>query len=453
MRASRAFSVYCVLAVAGLATPSSRAHDIPNQRVDRSIQATVTPGRLTIDYEISLTELTLTQDLRSLIGSRPGTERSEWLALYGQVTGPLNAKGFLVAVDGSPIEVASIGYSLVVEEHPRYSFHLEAKIPVQGRLSIRDRNFVSSEGTSRLAIRGRDGVVLEGNDGPTDVDQVPIRAVWELSDAEDRRTKQIEIPYRTSEEESKRPATVEIAATEPPVPAAGRDGRSWGVSRLLDERAHLSWVMLALIALGLGAAHAIQPGHGKTLVTAVALGPDARFYQPALLGLATTLAHISSVLLIAAVLWYTGTSRVGTIHHGLTQVAGFVIAASGFWRLGRHLGGYGEHEIEAVGAVTRDNLGLIGLGLAGGLVPCWDAVGLLVMAAALGRLAAGVGLVLAFSAGMAAVLVAVGCLAWKVKSATIGLDRAPNLAATARAPLRSGPRSDRSLAVRPVGGR
>jgi len=36
-----------------------------------------------------------------------------------------------------------------------------------------------------------------------------------------------------------------------------------------------------------------------------------------------------------------------------------------------------------------------------------------------------VGLVLAFSAGMAAVLVTVGCLAWKVKSATVGLDVAP----------------------------
>ncbi len=179
------------------------------------------------------------------------------------------------------------------------------------------------------------------------------------------------------------------------------------------------------MALGLGAGHAIQPGHGKTLVTAVALGPGARFYQPALLGLATTAAHVGSVLLIAAVLWYTGTSRVGTIHRGLAQAAGFVIAASGFWRLGRHLGGHGEHEIETHGPIERSSLGLIGLGLAGGLVPCWDAVGLLVMAAALGRLAAGVGLVLAFSAGMAIVLVAVGCLAWKLKSAVIGLDRNP----------------------------
>jgi ABC-type nickel/cobalt efflux system permease component RcnA len=183
--------------------------------------------------------------------------------------------------------------------------------------------------------------------------------------------------------------------------------------------------VLALIALGLGAAHAIQPGHGKTLVTAAALGPGARLYQPALLGLATTAAHIASVLLIAAVLWYTGTSRVGTIHRGLAQVAGFVIAASGFWRLGRYLGGHGEHEIEAHAPIERSSTGLIGLGLAGGLIPCWDAVGLLVMAAALGRLATGVGLVLAFSGGMAAVLVALGCLAWKLKSSVIGLDRSP----------------------------
>jgi nickel/cobalt exporter len=413
-----------LMTVAGPAAPSVRGHDIPNQRVDRSIQATVMPGRLEIDYEVGLTELTLTQDLRSLVDWRPVGERSEWLALYGQVTGPMNAKGFLVSVDGSPLVLSSTGYSLSVEEHPRYTFHCETKIPDQGRLSIRDTNFASSEGTSRLAIRGRDGVVIEGYDGPPDVEQVPIRPVWQLSDAEERQTKQIELRYRApttqgSTQSRRRETTVASA------PPSGVEGRSWGVTRLLDESTHLSWVMLLAIAMGLGAAHAIQPGHGKTLVTAVALGPDARFYRPALLGLTTTLAHLSSVLLIAIVLWYTGTSRVATIHRGLTQVAGFAIASAGLWRLGRHLAGYGEHEFETLGTVNQSNLGLVGLGLAGGLVPCWDAVGLLVIAAALGRLAAGVGLVLAFSAGMAAVLVVVGGLAWKLKSATVGLDGAP----------------------------
>ena len=50
-------------------------------------------------------------------------------------------------------------------------------------------------------------------------------------------------------------------------------------------------------------------------------------------------------------------------------------------------------------------------------------MGLIILAATLGRLAVGVGLALAFSAGMALVLVAVGCLAWKIKSAALDLSR------------------------------
>jgi ABC-type nickel/cobalt efflux system permease component RcnA len=434
-----------LLPIAGLALAvasgaSVHAHDIPNQRVDRSIQVTLTPGRLLIEYEVGLTELTLTQDLRSLVGVRPGAERSEWLALYGEVTGPLNARGFLVSVDGAPVAMACAGYRLAVEEHPRYTFQLEAGVPAAGSLAIRDTNFVSSEGTSRLAIRGRGGVVIQGDDGPPDVETVPIRPVWDLSDAEERRTKQVEVRYRAtaappatpaigaaSDGGRTAPARLAVEEARPQSPEVGGAGHAWVLSRLLDRGSRLPWGVLAMIALGLGAAHAIQPGHGKTLVTAAAMGPDARFYHPALLGLATTAAHVGSVLLIAAALWYTGTSRVGTIHLGLAQAAGFVIAASGLWRLGRHLGGHGEHEVEvgAHGAVGRSPMGLIGLGLAGGLVPCWDAVGLLVMAAALGRLAAGVGLVLAFSAGMAIVLVTVGCLAWKLRSSVAGLDGNP----------------------------
>jgi cytochrome c biogenesis protein CcdA len=44
------------------------------------------------------------------------------------------------------------------------------------------------------------------------------------------------------------------------------------------------------------------------------------------------------------------------------------------------------------------------------------------MAAAVGRLAAGVGLVVAFSLGMAVVLVSVGVLAMKLKTAAFGFE-------------------------------
>ena len=421
------------LAAIIVALPAARSHDIPNQRVDRSIQVTLTPGRIQVDYEVSLSELTLTQDLRALIGTLPAGDRAAWLARYAQVTGPLNAKGLLVTVDGKPISVSGDRYDQVVEEHPRYTFHFDGTIPEQGRLTVRDRNYVSSEGTSRLAVRGRGGVMVTGDDLPADVEQISIRPVWQLTDDEERRTKQVEVRFVS--------ATTEVATTPAVRPAPAVDARVAGhdehtmtgssqrsrmirFSELLDVVGQSSWIILALLAVGLGAAHAIQPGHGKTLVTAAALGPQARLYQPVLLGMATTLTHMGSVLLVALALWFTGATRVGTIHQGLSRVAGFAIAAAGLWRVGRYLGGHDEHEVVEHRTGGMSHIEVLGLGVAGGLVPCWDAVGLVVLAAALGRLGEGVALVFAFSAGMALVLIAVGWLAWKFKSTVVGLERA-----------------------------
>ena len=304
---------------------SAWPHDIPNQRVDRSTQATVRPGKLEIDYEVSLTELTLTQDLRALIGSLPGGERSEWLARYGEVTGPLNAKGFLVSCNGQPVTLSVRDFKLVVEEHPRYTFHMVGDLPESGRLSIQDTNYASSEGTSRLAVRGRDGVQIEGDTLPEDVEQITIRPVWQLGDEEERRTRQTEISFRTTRTgavdtiaRSVSPATSgSVTANEPPeLPqrvnqdSSSAAGPTSQLTRLLDHRSGVSWLGLLLIAAALGAIHSIQPGHGKTLVSAIALQPGASWYQPALLGFMTTLAHTGSVLAIAGLLWCTGASQI-----------------------------------------------------------------------------------------------------------------------------------------------
>ena len=45
------------LALAAACVVPARAHDIPNARIDRSIQLTARPGHLDVDYEVSLTEL------------------------------------------------------------------------------------------------------------------------------------------------------------------------------------------------------------------------------------------------------------------------------------------------------------------------------------------------------------------------------------------------------------
>lgn len=397
------------------------AHDIPNARVDRSIQATVRPGRLEVDYEVSLSELTLTQDLRNLIGALPGADRQTWYDRYGRETAPLNAKGFLVTVDGNPVDLRTRdrAFDLMVEEHPRYTFHFEAEIPVRGRLALQDTNFVASEGTSRLALRGESGVAVRGDPLPGDVRLIPIRPVWQLSDAEEQRTRQVLVEYQPetpSAVNSKSEPAPQTSPGPPPRPVpSSRLAGSERLSRLLDRSSGLSLLGLLLLAFGLGAAHAVQPGHGKTLVAATVVADRGNWLRGVVLALAATATHTGSVLLVAAGLWLTRSTRYGAIHAGLSQGAGFAIAAIGFWRLGRHLAGLGEHDGEEPTPAGAGRRSAVALGVAGGLVPCWDAVALIVLAEAVGRLGLGVVLLLAFGLGMAAVLVVVGWSAARLR--------------------------------------
>ncbi len=77
-----------------------------------------------------------------------------------------------------------------------------------------------------------------------------------------------------------------------------------------------------------------------------------------------------------------------------------------------HVHGVATAPAEApVAAVRPEKVGwqqLIVLGVSGGIVPCWDAFFLLVVAIGAGRLWVALPLLLAFSAGLAGVLVAIG---------------------------------------------
>jgi nickel/cobalt exporter len=402
---SRAVGLMVLLA----GSPSGSAHDIPNARVDRATQVTLSPGKLSIDYEVGLSELTLTQELRSLIGELPGADRREWFEAYGRETGPLNAKGFLVAVDGVPVDVRFTGFTLKVEEHPLFTFRAEAVLPSTGVLTVNDANFTSSQGTCRLAIRGR-GVEILGDDLPGEVARIPARPTWQLSDEEETRAHYVRVEFRPA-------STVKIEPVEP-VSSTRRASQSPdGLSRLLDREQGVSLAVLLLIAFGLGAAHALQPGHGKALVASSALSERGAWWPGAVVAVVATLTHTGSVFLIALALWCTRTSRFGEIHVALMRTAGFVIAAVGVWRLGRVLGGSSihdrDHASQAAGRPSRD---LVGIGIAGGLVPCWDAVGLVVLAQAVSRLRLGLMLVAAFSLGMGLVLVGVSWMAARLRA-------------------------------------
>jgi ABC-type nickel/cobalt efflux system permease component RcnA len=171
-----------------------------------------------------------------------------------------------------------------------------------------------------------------------------------------------------------------------------------------------------LLAIGLGAFHALTPGHGKTVMAAYLVGTRGTRGQAIFLALAVALSHTAGVLALAVVT-LAGSALLAPerVYPYLSALSGALVLTLGAWmvaararhaRAHRH-GHVHDHGDESTSLGWRS---LAALGLAGGVVPSASALVLLLGAVSLHRIELGLVLVLAFGVGMAAVLVGVGQL-------------------------------------------
>ena len=184
-----------------------------------------------------------------------------------------------------------------------------------------------------------------------------------------------------------------------------------------------------LLAVGLGAAHALAPGHGKTVMAAYLVGLRGTLRQAATIGATVTLTHTAGVLLLGLGLTTSGAVASERVYPWLGLGSGLLLAGVGIGLLVRARPGHGHphphehpdpdhpqpHDHDHAGAVPGAGRplgwrGLVALGLAGGLVPSPSAVVVLLGGIALGQAWFGVALVLAYGLGMAATLTGVGLL-------------------------------------------
>ena len=180
-------------------------------------------------------------------------------------------------------------------------------------------------------------------------------------------------------------------------------------------------VMLVAIAVafGLGAIHALSPGHGKTIVAAYLIGTRGTLRHALFLGGMVTVTHTVSVFAVGLTTLYLSQYVMPqTIMPVLGAISGIAIVWIGASLLihrlqhargaahHHHHHGAGSHTHAPEGEVTMGNL--IGLAVSGGMVPCPSAMVLLLSAIALGRVALGLVLLVAFSMGLALVLMAIG---------------------------------------------
>ena len=198
-------------------------------------------------------------------------------------------------------------------------------------------------------------------------------------------------------------------------------------------------------ALALGALHALEPGHAKTLTAAYLIGTKGTGRDAVLLGLSVAFTHSFVVvgLSIGAVLL----GREAFTDEAIDVLAigsSVIVILLGFWLLGRrlrtlkrraaHHHTHADHDHphdhdhdhphdeeedhrhtedlpEYVKRGERPSVWqILAFGAAGGLVPCPSAVSVMLLALSVSETGRGIILVLGFSAGLALTLVAVGLL-------------------------------------------
>ena len=158
--------------------------------------------------------------------------------------------------------------------------------------------------------------------------------------------------------------------------------------------------------------HASTPGHGKTLVAAYLVGRQGTVAHACLLGLVTTVTHTGVVLVIAAGLLFVDDSSREAVAKTLAMGMGMALFCLGAWLLLQRLAGRADHFHlpSAPGSGRVGTWGLILMGMTGGIAPCWDAVAMLGLAIGTNLMWLALPMLLAFSAGLAAVLVVIGIL-------------------------------------------
>ena len=212
------------------------------------------------------------------------------------------------------------------------------------------------------------------------------------------------------------------------------------------------------LSLVLGSLHAMTPGHGKALVGAYLVGSQGRTRDAVFLGTIVTITHTGSVLLLGLITliashyilpaliapWLEVISGVLVIgfginlliqrRHDLVRLASnrikkpvgeFSIKAAdhthdhGSSLLHSHDHSHHDHDhihneehdhphTHALPANEITWKSLLTLGISGGLVPCPDAIAILLVAVAVNRIPFGMVLILAFSIGLALVLIGIG---------------------------------------------
>jgi nickel/cobalt transporter (NicO) family protein len=382
------------LAVAALVLPAfAEAHPLGNFTVNRLSRVEVAGPRLYVHYVLDLAEIPTFQ-----------AGKIDPAVLARRI-----ARGAHLSVDGRSVRLVPVEWSLA---HPA------------GAGGLRTTRFEAILRGPKLS--GRSDVVYRD-------DNYADRIGWREVVAGDAPSRSRELRAYPKDLLSSPLSVTSLRTTLGP--AAGSESRphvSTGVALRAPDRVADSsfaalvarerlgfWVIVASLGAALfwGMAHALSPGHGKTIVTAYLIGQRGTPKHAALLGLMVTATHTVGVFVLGLVTLLLSRFIVPEqLYPWLNLVSGMLVVAIGVsvlrLRVRRH---HHDHEHDHHHHHDHDHdlsrRSLVAVGVSGGLLPCPSALVVLLAAVSLHRVGFGMLLVVAFSAGLALSITGIGLVA------------------------------------------
>jgi nickel/cobalt exporter len=457
---------------------SCHGHPVPSDNHDRTLIVRLTPEAVRVTYRLEVNEARAALDLSraELAGV---SSRAAFADAYARLAGPRLAAGLEGRLDGRPLTFRLAHHEHRLLDHLRCDFLFIADWrPGDGAhsFSFREGNYPEDD-FSKLHLTLTDAFGLRLRQRSVPSPELLARPTRQLGPGEAERLRSAsgtfvlvsgeqkgvmkpalppdladyrappglrsDGPVAVSRKGPGDEAVAEGKGSREREPAGGEDAPPAHTLLELLLESRLGMGVLLLLAAAFGAVHALTPGHGKTLVAAYLVGERGTFWHAVFLGLTTTFTHTAAVIVLAALLpiFFPGQVPTG-VQTALGLIGGLLVAGLGLWLLltrltGRadhfHIGGghhhhHHHHDHDHDHDHTHDPSpatpdarpswwGLVVLGVSGGLVPCWDAIAMLCFAISARKLWLAVPLLLAFSAGLAGVLVAIGIGVVYAKSA------------------------------------
>jgi nickel/cobalt transporter (NicO) family protein len=405
------------------------AHPLGNFTVNRYTGALVSPDHILLDHVFDFAEIPTAQfgdqtnDLGAL-ATRECHTASHDLA---------------VAVEGRAVTLRVLDSKAELGDG-------QAGLPVLGVQCLLRGDFRTISGDTQISVVDRaaghqigwnemtarsDGTTLVSSDVATDSVSARLSSYPKdlLSSPLDQRSASLVVRLGG-------PAgSLESTATRPTATAqvSGVNGLTERVAGLLDHPGIGMATLTLVAAVALGAAHALAPGHGKTVMAFYLVDQRRRSWRSAaVVGSTVTLSHTASVLALGLLVTAGSPVVPDTLYPWLKVLSGLLILVLGVTLLrgalrGRthshdhghglehghdHEHGHGHSHEHASTAHTAPGRGsVLSLGIAGGLVPSPSALILLLVGVQAGRPWFGAVAVLAFGMGMALTLCLVGLMA------------------------------------------